>query len=94
MRDFLCDDEFILGKLKKSKDKQILEILSVLRNKALDNLPKSKIVAHKKFRHVDPLFLDNGNLFRLSEVDEKFKRELEIARKENDKGINLPLLAL
>ena len=60
MEDFLRDDAFIIGKLKKSKDKEILETLTILRNKSLGNLEKSKIIAHKKFRHVDPLFFKNG----------------------------------
>jgi hypothetical protein len=94
MEDFLRDDAFIIGKLKKSKDKEILETLTILRNKSLGNLEKSKIIAHKKFRHVNPLFLKNRVLFRLSEVDKKFKKELEAARKENDLGILLPLTAV
>lgn len=94
MKDFLKDDAFIINKMKKSKDKEILEVLSILRNKSLANLEKSVTVAYKKFRHVDPLFLKSGSLIRLSSVDKKFKTELDVARKENDKGIILPLTAI
>jgi len=93
MADFLKDDTCIINKLKKSEDREIIEILKILRRKSLAKLVKSKTVAHKKFRYVDPLFLRNGVLLRLSDTDKKFKKELEIARKENSKGIVLPLSA-
>jgi uncharacterized protein len=93
MEDFLKDDTYIINKLKKSKDKEIIETLNILGNKSLTKLTKSKTIAHKKFRYVDPLFLKNGVLLRLSDADKKFKKELETARKENSKGIILPLLA-
>jgi len=93
MNDFLKDDAYIIDKLKKSKDKDIEKILKILRHKSLTKLAKSKTIAHKKFRYVDPLFLKNGVLVRLSKVDKKFKTELKVAQKENSKGIILPLLA-
>jgi HD superfamily phosphohydrolase len=92
MRDFLKDDAYIVKRLKRSKDKEILELLRVLQNKSLENLARGKIVAHKKFRYVDPLFMHKNSLIRLSKVNKKFKKELEKARKENNKGILLPLL--
>lgn len=93
MQDFLKDDAYIIKKLKKSKDEEILELLRILRNKSLKNLTKGKNVAHKKFRYVDPLFINKGSLVRLSRTNKKFKKKLEKARKENSKGILLPLLA-
>jgi hypothetical protein len=93
MNDFLKDDAYIIDKLKKSKDKDIEKILKILRHKSLTKLAKSKTIVHKKFRYVDPLFLKNGVLVRLSKVDKKFKTELKVAQKENSKGIILPLLA-
>jgi len=94
MQDFLQDDVYILSKLIASKDKETLETLVILRRKSLASLPKSKNIAHKKFRHVDPLFLKNDQLIRLGTVDKKFKKELEKMKKENDLGIVLPLLAV
>jgi HD superfamily phosphohydrolase len=93
INDFLKDDSYVINKMKKSNDKIFLETLLILRNKSLVNLNKGKVVAHKKFRHVDPLFLRGDVLVRLSSVDKKFKKELELARKENDKGIILPTIA-
>jgi len=94
MEDFLRDDTYVITKLKKSKDKEIKKILRILRHKSLAKLPKSKTIAHKKFRYVDPLFSKNGALVRLSKVDKKFKSELETTRKDNGQGIILPFLAI
>ena len=94
MKDFLKDDAYIINKLIKAKDKQILETLKILRNKSLANLPKGEKIVQKKFRFVDPLFLRNGSLQRLSFVNKQYKLELENARKENSQGITLPLIAI
>jgi len=93
MQDFLKEDAYIINKLIGSKDEETLEMLNILKKKSLKNLPKGRVVAHKKFRYVDPLFLKNGVLFRLSNVNKEFKKELEAARKENNQGIRLPILA-
>lgn len=89
-KDFWKDDEFVLKKLEKTKDKEIIKILTILRKKSLKNFPKSREVVYKKFRHVDPEFLENGKLLRLSKVDMKFKKYLEKSREINKKGITLP----
>lgn len=94
MKDFLKNDAYIINKLIKSKDKEILETLKVLKNKSLINLPKGEKIVQKKFRFVDPLFLRNGSLQRLSAVNKQYKLELEQARKENSQGITLPLIAI
>lgn len=87
--DFWKDDDFIVRKLKSSKDPMIQKTLSVLRNKSLRYFAKSSQVAYKKFRYVDPEFLSSDKLMRLSKVDKKFERELENARTKNSQGIVL-----
>jgi len=67
IQDFLKDDAYIINKLIKSKDKETLEILKILKQQSLVNLPKGEKIVYKKFRFVDPLFLDNGSLKRLSQ---------------------------
>lgn len=88
--DFWQDDNFVLNKVKKSKDKDIQKLLSILRNKSLKKYPKSGEAVFKKFRYIDPLFLSKNKLVRLSEVNKDFKTELEEAKKNNKKGIVLP----
>jgi len=92
--DFLSYDDFIIKKIEKSKNKKILKILKLLKNKKLKqpkNGEKTKIY-HKKFRYVDPEFIDNdGNINLLSSIDKTFKNLLEKSKKENEKGIKVPL---
>ncbi len=92
MEDFWKDEKSIIKKLKLSKDTKIEKVLNVLRNKSLANLPKSNKRSQKKFRHVDPYFIQKNELVRLSSADKQFKKELEKARKENKKGELIPLI--
>ena len=90
MEDFWREDKFVLKKLENSKDKDIVKILRVLGNKVLSNLPKSKKVSRKKFRYIDPLFIERGKLVRLSDVDKEFVNLIEKAKAKNDKGTTIP----
>ena len=92
MDDFWQNDAFVLKKLKSAKDVKIKHSLQILENRSLNKIPKSKIVAHKKFRFVDPLFIQNKKLERLSKVDTNFNKELERSRKLNRQGIIVPLV--
>lgn len=88
--DFWQNDNYILKKIKKAKNKEIQKILKVLRNRSLKNFQKSREVVYKKFRYVDPEFLEDGKFVRLSTLDLDFKKQLERVRKNNEKGIALP----
>jgi len=92
LTDFNRDEEYILKKVESIEDKQIKKILQLLQKKDLSKLPKSKKTVQKKFRYVDPQFLKNGKLYRLSETDSEFKIKIELAKKDNKKGINTPIV--
>ncbi len=92
LTDFNRDEDYILNKIESIKDKKIIKILKTLQKKDLSKLPKSKIIFQKKFRYVDPLFLEKGKLYRLSEIDSGFKKIIEKVKKENQKGIKIPLV--
>lgn len=85
--NFMKDENLVIDKLESSRNKKIKLILSVLKNKDLSFLPKTKKRFHKKFRFVDPEFIKNGKIIRLSQVDQKFKVLIEKVRKQNEKGI-------
>lgn len=91
--DFLTYDDFIIEKIEKSKNEQILKILKLLKNKKLKqpkNGEKTKIY-HKKFRYVDPEFIDKSSkIYRLSLIDKTFKNLLKKSEKKNKKGIKVP----
>ncbi len=89
--DFWRDDEYVINKLKRSKNRKILAGLKELKTKSLADLPKSKIIVNKKFRYVDPEIIVNGKALRLSSLDKKFAQTIEKARRINDKGVRLPV---
>jgi hypothetical protein len=84
--DFLENDEFIIKKLENSTDAEILDDLNYLKQKPLPIVDKG-VVVHKKFRYIDPPFLHEGILVKLSTVDSKFVALLEEARESNRKGV-------
>jgi uncharacterized protein len=91
--DFWTDDETVLTKLHASEDKTINKLFQIMQEyKQLSYLPKSDNVLHKKFRYVDPEILSNKKLVRLSDIDFDFKKEINRAKEENEKGVPVPLL--
>lgn len=88
--DFWQDDSYVIHKLVTSDNQQVQTLLQTLRSKSLSHLPKSSTTMHKKFRHVDPLFLDKGKLARLSRASSEFAEELQRARMANEQGVVIP----
>jgi hypothetical protein len=86
-KDFWKDESFVLGKLEKTKDKTIRELLRMLKDKELNINNKSGRKIVKKFRYVDPKIISNGKLVRLSKLSPKFKKILEKHRRINQKGL-------
>lgn len=94
MGDFYKDDNYVMEKLRTSKNQQIKKLLEVLSGKLDFEFAKQnpQLSLKKKFRYVDPKFLENGTLYCLSEVDPNYKTFLEEQRKINEKGISVNLL--
>jgi len=85
--DFLKSEEFILKKLEKSNDKEIKDILNLLKKKKIGRIRKfSQKRIYKKFRHVDPKVLLDGRLVKVSKIFPEFKKMLEKHSKINKKG--------
>ncbi|HEX6258011.1 MAG TPA: HD domain-containing protein [Candidatus Saccharimonadales bacterium] len=93
MDDFWQNDDFVINKLTKSENETIQGMLQVLRSKSLAHLHKSDQTVYKKFRHVNPHFIEEGKLVQLNEASQDFALELEQARKANELGIVIPSLA-
>lgn len=93
--DLFQDDAFVLEKLQQSAHPEILRILTLLKGKIkyvfTDTNPD--IVTQKKFRYVDPLFLKDGAVQVLSEVDVAYHHLIEQHREINKKGISIKLSA-
>jgi len=85
--DFWQNDDYVVKKLVGSKNAELQQILQALRSKSLSRLSKNGTTAYKKFRYVDPLFIQRGALVRLSNSSEFFAQELEKAREINKRGV-------
>ena len=89
LEDFYGDEESILSKVEASKDKIIRIGIKTLSNKSLSKLPLSDKKITKKFRFVDPEYIENGRMVRVSETFPRFVQKLERAKKANEVGIQV-----
>jgi len=87
-------DDFVVKKLKKSSNKKIHSILTLLKNKSLDHLPKGRKALHKKFRYVDPQVVTASGLKRLSFIDKSFRDLLQKEKKQNKKGVQERIITI
>lgn len=88
--DFWENDAFVITKLKTSKNIAVIQTLKILSNKSLANLAKDGKKSYKKFRYVDPLFINGNKTERLSSFEPSFYKELKEARSANQLGIVVP----
>ena len=92
LKDFMKTDSYVMKKINRARNPRITKILGVLRKPLKYRVSKSgrpKLVLHSKFRYVDPLFIENGEFRRLSNVDKKFVADIESHRRLNKIGIKL-----
>ena len=89
--DFDQTDDYVFDKLKAANHPKINETLSTLKRRLNFTITDSNptLVLTKKFRYVDPLYMENGKLQRLSEAEPKFKEFVELQRERNIKGIGV-----
>jgi uncharacterized protein len=93
LSDFDRDDIYLMEKLISSGDHHINSVLDVLkfrrplRYEITDSNPK--IILKKKFRYVDPHFLDGNDLKKYSEVDSAFAKTIEEEKQLNTTGVSL-----
>ncbi len=92
LSDFKEEVSFVMRKVLNSNDTEVLRILQALRQKDWSIYPRSDIKIPKKFRHVDPLVLNNERLIKLSDLDLDYKQSLENERQNNQAG--LPMVVI
>jgi hypothetical protein len=91
--DFEMDDNYVIGKVKGSKDSEIRYMLKKMYVPPVFRLAKSSRSVHlkEKFRYVDPKCLIRGKISRLSALDSDYKTLLTERRKTNEKGYDIEL---
>jgi hypothetical protein len=90
--DLSKDDNYVVKKLEAIKDKEIKRVLGILTKKNLSGIKKDTFLFKKKFRYVDPSYLDKGKIKVLSAEDKKYKIKIKKASMMNKKGVRLPII--
>ena len=82
LADFETDDQAVYTKLKQSSTMEIRELLRVLAHPLTERVIKKYLhsTKRKKFRFVDPEYLEGGRLIRLSSVDARYQNILRNER--------------
>ena len=94
--DFLLNDEEVLEKIENCEDRSILAKLKKLRgglNYSL-NCDECDYILRKKFRHIDPCYLENGSIKRLSIEEPEYKRHLLEEKRSNNAGWRIKCLSI
>lgn len=91
MNDFNEDDNFVLDKVKRGNSRLWSEFEQL--RKPLEQIPdypeiRGTVVKHK-FRYVDPEYIQNEQLLKLSEIDNRFSEAIKSAKQRNNAGIVL-----
>lgn len=86
--DFFTDDKKIIQKLIKSNNSTVNNTLVHLKTKKLEK-PHQGLKVIKRFRYIDPKFIDGKKLIRLSDFDKNIKKILEKAKQDNAKGTTI-----
>lgn len=74
--DFLTDDNAIIGKILKSKNKKLISNLKDFTKKNFKPRVKDWKKIKKKLRYVDPKFIENNKIYSLSQRDQRFKKSI------------------
>jgi hypothetical protein len=88
--DLLKTESLIWKKIVKAKNKKIENILNILRSNKFDRVSFTNEKSIKKFRYVDPEFLDGKTIKTLSKVDKDFADLVAKSKLENAKGLYIP----
>jgi hypothetical protein len=81
--DFYTDDATVLEKLRKSKHPDVIRNFELLeRDFEVVEDPNGPFETKKKFRYVDPGFVENGRVYSYSEINPEYGALLEMEAKQ------------
>lgn len=88
-KDLFLTDREVMDKLTASKDEKILKRLQLIKNHKLFSEGTEKdftVFGKTKARFIDPRFVEEGVLLRLSEADQDFGKRIEAFKSLYEKG--------
>jgi len=85
--DLFSTDSFVIEKLIKSKDAEITDKMNLISNmEVIEDRENYDFHLKSKVRCIDPKIIVDGNLVRLSILDESYKKEMNDFIFESSKG--------
>ena len=93
-KDLFTTDKVVLKKLKNSGETEILGRIKLIKNLKVKLAPRDQadICNYSKARAVDPYFLKNDKLIRLSTADKTYRKEMNDWLKKARKGFCMKIL--
>ncbi len=90
MSDFYRDDAYLFGKMLDSGESDLTNRLESMKGSYRDMVRANGIegqVVRSKFRYVDPEWIENGEVFKLTEVSPSYSYAIEAERITAQKGV-------
>src|SRR3989338_10707689 len=93
-KDLFTDDQTVRNKLQAAKNPEIAEKFRLMKNLRIKIVPKNQVLgcSKTKIRIVDPGFLKNGKLIRLSAIDQDYKNKIAAFKKWAKNGFCVKIL--
>jgi hypothetical protein len=93
-KDFYLTDDTLFKKLKNSMDSTVTDMLNTLEYLKITEGTKNDYDFHTsgKARYIDPKFLDGKDIMKVSDVDEKFKKDIKEFIKWVSKGFYIKII--
>jgi HD superfamily phosphohydrolase len=92
--DSYSTDKELLKKLEDSKDREIINLLDIIKGNKITAGTKEDHDVHSvsKARYIDPLFFEDGGIKRLSEADKAFADKIIRFKERINKGFYIKIL--
>ena len=90
--DLFRDDAHVMAKVRAADVGEVTSELAKLARSIPFELSSDGIPLKAKFRYVDPQFLVDGQLYKLSDADPTYKADLQRQREVIKRGIHVTLL--
>lgn len=94
-KDLYKTDSHVIEKLRDGNNKEINNILQKLEGEInfRTNVENPDFSLKKKFRYIDPLYIENEEVKRLSQRDEEYRKMLKDMEEKNKRGINVKIIS-
>lgn len=93
-QDLFTDDEVVLNKLYNCTNKTVLNALQRLKDglKYKESYDDNAFMTRNKFRYIDPHFLNESNLVKVTDANKNYSKLIEKHKQINQKGFSFVLL--